>query len=182
MTLSRIHVIVLLTALATLNVVFSACTAPISTPKGICSQLQQEGLVKECQEGTPWAFEVVKHGAQWQFEPTGSEIFKCYTVGKNLEQPTVYQSVEHIPCVFKGAVTQFKSQADLNAGLEHIRQANSQPNDPTSLAANVVRANTTLEHYIPYIFPKSHLLIMMPVTENGAVVQKALESLLGPSD
>ena len=82
-------------------------------------------------------------------------------------------------CKFEGAITQFASTDDLEKAVEYIIEGHRHANlDPR---AELVRADVTLENYIRYVFPKYCVLIMMPVTENGIVVQHKLESLLGPS-
>jgi hypothetical protein len=128
------------------------------TPEDICSSLQGQGLVRRCQPGTPWAFEVVRHESQWMFEPTGSEIFKCYTVT---------DGVTHVPCTFKGVITQFATCDDLQSAIDQIQAQNHRNHDPNDLKANVTRADSTLEQYILYKLPRRLMLAVVPVTEDA---------------
>jgi len=141
----------------------------ILTPKSICTTLQAQGLIKGCQPGTPWAFEVVKHQAQFSFEPTQTEIFECYlTSGKGRHKSR---------CTFKGALTQFANQEDLGAGIANIRQQNYHQHRQADLDENVVRADTTLEHYVFYTNPAEHILAIFPLTEKLAVTLSAINDL-----
>jgi hypothetical protein len=143
-------------------------SSQVRTPKLVCSVLQTQGLIKNCREGTPWAFEVMRHQEEYSFEPTSSEIFKCYTVS---------DGHTHVPCVFKGAIKQFENQADLHAGLEQIRQQNYRKHNQADLDANMTRADTTLEHYIFYKSNASHILVILPVTDGMSTLLKVLEQL-----
>jgi hypothetical protein len=141
------------------------------TPETICLTLQKSGFVSHCESGTPWAFEVPRHRSQWRFYPTNPEIFGCYKMS---------ESGALVRCQFEGAITQFASTEDLDMAIEYITKSHRSVN--TDPKADLVKADTTLENFIPYVFTKQRLLIMMPITENGVVVQNQLESLLGPSN
>jgi hypothetical protein len=136
--------------------------------KSLCTELQSKGFVRNCQEGSPWAFEVVRHKSQFEFEPTAAEIFKCYTVS---------DGHTHVPCTFKGSIKQFAGQEDLHSGLRHIQQQNYHDNKQEDLNANVTRADTTLEHYIFYKNSTEHVLIILPVTENMLTLLSVLTNL-----
>lgn len=140
----------------------------VLTPKSLCAALQAGGFTKGCQEGSPWAFETIRFSSQYSFEPTQPEIFKCYTVS---------DGHTHVPCLFKGAVKQFKDEADLHAGLSHIRRQNYREHLQSILNANVVRADTTLEHYIFYKSAAEHILIILPVTEGMSPVLSMIAGL-----
>lgn len=143
----------------------------IYSPKSVCDQMQRFGIVSQCQSGTPWAFEVPQRTvAQYRFYPTNPEIFACYRISAG----------RYTGCQFEGAITQFATLSDLSAAVDHIKVNHHHVN--TDPHADVVEANTTIENYIPYVFPSKCLLIMMPLTENGVAVQKQLEFLLGPSE
>ena len=144
-------------ALLVLDVVFSVEAASLpAPPKSICSQLQMKGIVKDCQEGTPWAFEVVRHEPQWRFYPTSPELFGCYRISK-------IGSWER--CYFEGAITQFASVSDLDAAVTQITNAHHHEN--LDKFADIVRADTTLEHHTVYAYAKHRMLILMPRTEKG---------------
>jgi hypothetical protein len=159
-------------ALLALDVVFSVEAASLpAPPKSICSQLQRKGIVKDCQEGTPWAFEVVRHGSQWKFHTTNPELFGCYRIsGVGLFEG----------CHFEGAITQFASVKDLNDAITQIINAHHYEN--LYPQADIVAADTTLEHHTVYAFSEHRMLIMMPRTENSIAVEREVEGLLGPSD
>ncbi len=157
--------------LACLNFGFSYCSR--TTSKSVCNDLQSKGFVSGCQEGTPWTFEVTRHEAQWMFVPTSSEIFKCYKVTDGFT---------HVPCIFKGAITQFASVEDMDSAIKQIQVTNHHTNKTEDLAANVTRADTTLEQYIMYRYNRLGLLIIMPVTEDAGKIETTLETLYGPSD
>jgi hypothetical protein len=161
----------IIAVLLIVNVALSAYAAAIApTPTHLCQQLQQLGLVHDCQAGTPWAFEITRHGDQQRFLPTNPELFGCYRFTAGTWER----------CQFEGAITQFASDQDLRDGLAQISAAHHHPNlDPKS---DVVSADTTLEHHMVYVYAKHRLLILMPMTEHGIAVQQAVESLLGPSD
>lgn len=154
------------------NLGFSWYSSPArTTPESICSTLQKSGIIKHCEQGTPWAFEVPRHSSQWRFYPTNPEIFGCYKMS---------ESGALVRCQFEGAITQFASTEDLRMALEYIIRSHRSIN--TDQKADIVKADTTLENFIPYVFPKQRMLIMMPITEKGVMVQNQLESLLGPSE
>ena len=161
----------IIAVLLIINVALSAYAAAIApTPSHLCQQLQQMGIVRQCQAGTPWAFEVVRHGEQQRFFPTNPELFGCYRFTAGTWER----------CQFEGAITQFASDQDLRDGLAQISAAHHHPNlDPQS---DIVSADTTLEHHMVYVYAKHRLLILMPMTEHTIAVQQAVESLLGPSD
>jgi hypothetical protein len=163
-----------LLALLVLDVVFSAYAS--SVPKNICHQMQSNGFVKDCQEGTPWAFEVVRHEAQWKFYTTNPELFGCY----HLAIEGTGRIVKAERCHFEGAITQFASVRDLDDAVVQINNAHHYRN--TDQYADLVRADTTLEYSTVYTFSKYRILILMPRTENGIAVQNEIEKILGPSD
>ena len=143
----------------------------VYSPKTVCDQMQKSGIVSQCQSGTPWAFEVPQRTiTQYRFYPTNPEIFACYKISAG----------RYTGCQFEGAITQFANLSDLSAAVDHIKANHHHEN--TAPHADVVEADTTLENYIPYVFPSRLLLIMMPITENGVNVQHQLESFLGPSE
>jgi hypothetical protein len=161
----------IIAALLIANVALSAYAAAIApTPAHLCQQLQLIGLVRDCQAGTPWAFEVVRHGEQQRFLPANPELFGCYR----------FLAGAWERCLFEGAITQFASDQDLRDGIAQISASHHYPNpDPQS---DIVGADTTLEHHMVYLYSKQRLLILMPMTERGMVVQQGVEALLGPSD
>jgi hypothetical protein len=153
------------------NLSFSVYARSLSLkPSLVCENLQKAGLVTKCQEGAPWAFTVTRYTAQWEFEPTGAEVFKCYTVTDGLT---------HVPCLFRGTVAQFASDADLEAGLAQIRQQNYRKHSVADLQANVTRADTTLEQYDFEVLRAEHLLVIFPITENLGDMQHTLLQMNG---
>jgi hypothetical protein len=169
MTINTKFFVRLSVALLLANVSFSVYAKSLApTPENICKSLQAAGLFRNCQAGTPWAFEVTKHEAQWEFEPTGSEIFKCYTVADGFT---------HVPCVFKGVAIQFSNEDDLRAGMRQIHEQNYRSHKQQDLQANVTRADTTLEHYVFEVSHANHLLVVLPVTEDLNRVLPALKTI-----
>lgn len=156
-------------ALLLANVSFSVYAKSLTpTPENICKNLQATGFFKNCQAGTPWAFEVTRHGSQWEFEPTGSEVFKCYTITDGHTK---------VPCVFKGVIVQFSNDTDLEAGLRQIREQNYHSHRPQDFQAGVTRADTTLEHYAFEVSHTDHLLVIFPIMEGLTSALLALNTI-----
>jgi hypothetical protein len=126
-------VLPVLLALLMLDVMFSAYAS--SVPKNICNQMQRKGLVKDCQEGTPWAFEVVRHEAQWKFHTTNPELFGCYHLA--IEGTTILNAER---CHFEGMIAQFASKRDLDDAVTQITNAHHYKN--IDQYADLVRADT----------------------------------------
>jgi hypothetical protein len=145
----------------------------LMAPTSLCGRLQNASIVSDCHPGAPWAFEVIRKSAQYEFVPTNSEIFQCYTVSDGFT---------HKPCKFKGTIIQFDKNRDLTDAIEYINRNNHHENLSEDLSANVIRSDTTLEHYIFYKFSAHRVLIVMPVTENGVQVQQKLEAMFGKSE
>jgi hypothetical protein len=156
------------------DLVFSAYAS--SVPKNICKQMQSDGFVKDCQEGTPWAFEVVRHGDQWKFYTTNPELFGCY----HMTAEKTGRIVSSERCHFEGAITQFASVRDLDDAVVQINNVHHHEN--IDKYADIVGADTTLEHHTVYTFTKHRILMLMPRTENGIAVQAEIEKILGPAD
>jgi hypothetical protein len=154
------------------NLGFSAYQPVIvSEPASVCKALQKAGVAKQCQEGTPWQFEVVRHEAQQRFYPTNPELFGCYHRS---------ETGALVRCYFEGAITKFASLRDLEDAVVRIEAAHRHPN--LDQYADIVAADTTLENYTVYVFSKQRLLVLMPRTEKGVAVEREVERLLGSSD
>lgn len=92
-------------------------------------------------------------------------MFKCYTVS---------DGSTHVPCTFKGTIIQFSNASDMSLGIEHIRKQNHYTHVESDLSANVIRANTTLEHYAFYVNSVHNVLAITPITENMQATIRAL--------
>lgn len=147
---------------------FSFYSGP-PTAKQICKSLEKSEMVRDCREGTSWAFEVVRHESQWSFDTVGSQIFKCY-IGER-------HGPMHRDCRFRGVITQFANSEDMKSGIALIRDHNSHPNKASDLLAEVIRADTTLEQYAIYTMPKLNVLIIVPVSEGMSKLESSLSDL-----
>lgn len=156
-------------ALFIISIGYSAHARAVAlTPKSVCYYLQSRNLIRSCEDGTPWAFEVVRHQKQFMFEATEPTLFECYKASAGRT---------NVGCIFKGAITQFSSQKELHKGLLHIRAQNYNEHTPADLAAEIVRADTTLEQYIFYKSELYDLLVIVTRTERMPPMLHALDAL-----